>query len=65
MAGKHHQVRLVKHEDVLGPDPVGAEYACQPPATLPASEATYFAFRLLKRDKPEENMMCWKVIDDA
>lgn len=55
---------LVKHEAVIGSEPVGAtrryEFTLREPITNVDGEAKKRAFEMLRRDLPEENPMCWE-----
>lgn len=54
-------VAPVKAENVIGQLAVGERLVYRFPAALERHEARVRAFRMLNRDHPAENPMCWRV----
>lgn len=54
-------VRIVKTDAILGPLPVGAQFEGLFAVALKRDVAVARTFRMLKRDHPGENPMCWTV----
>jgi hypothetical protein len=54
------KIRLVKTEGVIGDLPVGTTILVNAPARFGERDAKVRAFRMLQRDHPKENPMCWE-----
>lgn len=62
---RRQRVNLVKTDGTLGGVPVGTQFEVLLSPDLPRAEAKIRAYRLLKRDYPFENSMCWTADGDA
>lgn len=58
-------VRIVKTDAILGSLPVGAQFEGLFAVALKRDAAVARTFRMLKRDHPGENPMCWTVEGSA
>lgn len=65
MPSSQQPVVLVKTDGVLGPMPVGSSYTKAFAFDFPRDVAVRRTFRMLKRDHPDENPMCWTVSDPS
>jgi hypothetical protein len=55
------RVLLVKVSGALGQAPVGEQYQALFRSDVPRNEQVHRAYRMLKRERPSENPMCWEV----
>lgn len=56
-------VRFEKTSAVLGPEPLGAAFEFVSRVGRPEKEQRDRAWRILKRDRPDENPMCWTITE--
>jgi hypothetical protein len=56
------KIRLTKVEGVLGKLDVGTSIVVSTPPEMDERDSRVRAFRMLERDHPQENLMCWKAV---
>lgn len=61
MSERVDEIVLVKKDGTLGRAPVGTEYRATFRNPRSLDDARVRAFRMLQRDRPSENPMCWGV----